>query len=94
VTGASALPISTWLDRSRAGPVPAGLARAALAAFTRGFSSDPPLRSSYLSELTTGALCFGGWWALWNWRRTRRVGWLLSFGVAVGWCVMTRPLTR
>ena len=50
-------------------------------------------RSSYMSELTTGALWLGGWWALWNWRQTRRAGWLLLFGLFVGWGAITRPLT-
>ncbi len=51
------------------------------------------VRSSYFSELTTGFLWLLGWWALWNWDRTRRAAWLLVFGLAVGGGAITRPLT-
>lgn len=51
------------------------------------------IRSSYFSELTTGTLWLIGWWALWNWSENPRPGWLLLFGLAVGWGAITRPLT-
>ncbi len=51
------------------------------------------VRSSFFSELTTSALWFFGWWALWNWKDTRRSVWILLFGLTLGWAAITRPLT-
>jgi hypothetical protein len=57
---------------------------------------DPVLlrfRSSYFSELTTTFLWLCSWWALLEWRATRRRGWLLALAGAIGWGAITRPLT-
>lgn len=48
---------------------------------------------SYFSELTTSALVLGSWWALLEWRESRRRRWLLLLALAVGWGAITRPLT-
>jgi hypothetical protein len=48
---------------------------------------------SYFSELTTGALLLASWWALLEWRETRRRRWLLVLALAIGWGAITRPLT-
>jgi len=50
-------------------------------------------RASYFSEITTGALWMLGWYALLQWRRSRRSGWLLVLAAATGWGAVTRPLT-
>ena len=47
----------------------------------------------YYSEVTTGAALLGAWWALLEWRETRRTRWLLLLALAVGWGAITRPLT-
>ncbi len=49
--------------------------------------------ASYYSESTTVVCWLGGWYALLEWRRTRRVHWLLLVAFAVGWDAITRPLT-
>lgn len=50
-------------------------------------------QASYLSELTTAALVLASWWALLEWRDSRRLRWLLILAAAVGWGAITRPLT-
>lgn len=50
-------------------------------------------RPSYFSEVTTSAVWFVSWWALLEWRATRRRRWLLALAAAVGWGAITRPLT-
>lgn len=48
---------------------------------------------TYYSEATTIVCWLAGWYALLEWRATRRPGWLVGVAVATGWCVLTRPLT-
>ncbi|HEY8174819.1 MAG TPA: hypothetical protein VIF32_03920 [Gemmatimonadaceae bacterium] len=48
---------------------------------------------SYFSELTTTALLLGSWWALLEWRETRKTRWLLLMALGIGWGAITRPLT-
>jgi hypothetical protein len=48
---------------------------------------------SYFSEVTTTACWLAGWYALLQWRASRRLGWLLAVAFIVGWTVLTRPLT-
>jgi len=58
--------------------------------------SDPinlRFRPGYYSEVTSCALWFASWWALLEWRETRRTRWLLALAAAVGWGAITRPLT-
>ena len=50
-------------------------------------------RASYFSEVTTGALWVGGWWATLQWFRTPRLRWLVILAAFVGWGAITRPLT-
>lgn len=48
---------------------------------------------SYLSEVTTALLVLGSWWALLEWRASRKRRWLLSLALMIGWGAITRPLT-
>lgn len=48
---------------------------------------------SYFSESTTTFSWLAGWYALLEWRETRRARWLAAVAVATGWCAITRPLT-
>jgi hypothetical protein len=48
---------------------------------------------TYYSEATTTVCWLAGWYALLEWRTTRRLGWLLGAAVSTAWCVLTRPLT-
>ncbi|MEP6617842.1 MAG: hypothetical protein ABJE47_00955 [bacterium] len=48
---------------------------------------------SYYSEATTTVCWLAGWWALLNWRETRRATWLCAVAFLVGWGAITRPLT-
>jgi hypothetical protein len=50
-------------------------------------------QASFFSELTTTATILSSWWALLNWRDTRRRHWLLLVALFMGWCAITRPLT-
>ena len=47
----------------------------------------------YYSEVTSGFAALASWWALLEWRATRRTRWLLLLALAVGWGAITRPLT-
>jgi hypothetical protein len=47
----------------------------------------------YYSEVTTGAALLVSWWALLEWRETRRTRWLLAMALAIGWGAISRPLT-
>jgi hypothetical protein len=49
--------------------------------------------ASYFSQNVTTALWFVSWWALLEWRESRRRRWLLALAVAIGWGAITRPLT-
>ncbi|HVX39220.1 MAG TPA: glycosyltransferase family 39 protein [Gemmatimonadaceae bacterium] len=58
--------------------------------------SDPidlRFRAAYYSEVTSEAMLFIAWWALLEWRESRKRGWLLALAAAVGWGAVTRPLT-
>jgi hypothetical protein len=48
---------------------------------------------TFYSEATTIVCWLAGWYALLEWRASRRRGWLLAVAVCTGWCVITRPLT-
>jgi hypothetical protein len=48
---------------------------------------------SYFSEGTTTACWLAGWYALLEWRSTRRLHWLLAVAFFTGWNAITRPLT-
>jgi hypothetical protein len=48
---------------------------------------------TYYSEATTIVCWLAGWYALLEWRASRRRAWLLAVAVCTGWCVITRPLT-
>ena len=50
-------------------------------------------RPSYFSEVTTGALWLGGWWALLEWRATGKRRWMVALAAACGYGAITRPLT-
>jgi hypothetical protein len=50
-------------------------------------------RASYFSEVTTGALWAGGWWAALQFRDTGRQRWLILLAALVGCGAITRPLT-
>ncbi len=50
-------------------------------------------RASYFSEVTTGALWVGGWWATLHWFRSPRPWLLIALAAIVGWGAITRPLT-
>lgn len=50
-------------------------------------------RAGYFSETTTEAMWFISWWALLEWRETRKRGWLLALAAAMGSGAITRPLT-
>ena len=50
-------------------------------------------RASYFSELTTSVAWLAGWWALLEWRATRRTGWMVALAACAGWGAITRPAT-
>ena len=50
-------------------------------------------RAGYYSEVTSDAAWFLSWWALWRWRDSRDLKWLLVLAAAIGWGAITRPLT-
>ena len=49
--------------------------------------------ASYFSEATTTACWLAGWYALLEWRATRKLHWLLAIAFFTGWDAITRPLT-
>ena len=49
--------------------------------------------ASYYSEATTTTCWLAGWYALLEWRSTRRLHWLLAVAFFTGWDAITRPLT-
>ena len=48
---------------------------------------------TYLSQSTTVVLWLVGWWALLEWRRGGRAGWLIALSALVAWGIITRPFT-
>ena len=50
-------------------------------------------RAAYFSETTTSLCWLAAWWALLEWRATRRTRWMVLLAVAVGWGAITRPAT-
>ncbi len=50
-------------------------------------------RPTYLSEVTTSALILAAWWALLEWRSSRRAGWLVVVAILLSWGAITRPVT-
>ena len=48
---------------------------------------------TYYSEATTIVCWLAGYYALLEWRTSRRSAWLVAVAVCTGWCVLTRPLT-
>jgi hypothetical protein len=49
--------------------------------------------ASYFSEATTTLCWLGGWYALLEWRSTRRTRWLALVALCTGWDAIARPLT-
>lgn len=50
-------------------------------------------RAAYFSETTTSLCWLVAWWALLEWRATRRTRWMIVLAVAIGWGAITRPAT-
>ena len=56
-------------------------------------STNLIFRPTYFSETTSSVLWLLGWWALLEWRDTRREKWLTVIAACAGWMAITRPLT-
>jgi hypothetical protein len=50
-------------------------------------------RAAYFSETTTSLCWLVAWWALLEWRATRRTRWMIVLAAAIGWGAITRPAT-
>ncbi len=50
-------------------------------------------RAAYFSETTTSFCWLLAWWALLEWRATRRTRWMIVLALAIGWGAITRPAT-
>lgn len=50
-------------------------------------------RAAYFSETTTSLCWLVAWWALLEWRATRRTRWMIVLAIAIGWGAITRPAT-
>jgi hypothetical protein len=50
-------------------------------------------RATYFSELTTSCAWLVAWWALLEWRETRRWPWMVLLAAATGWGAISRPPT-
>jgi hypothetical protein len=50
-------------------------------------------RAAYFSETTTSLCWLVAWWALLEWRATKRTRWMVVLAVAIGWGAITRPAT-
>jgi len=50
-------------------------------------------RAAYFSETTTSLCWLAAWWALLEWRATKRTRWMVVLAVAIGWGAITRPAT-
>ncbi|MEP7000626.1 MAG: hypothetical protein ABI969_09120, partial [bacterium] len=48
---------------------------------------------TFFSEATTTLCWLAGWYALVEWRSTRKIHWLLAVAFLTGWDAITRPLT-
>ncbi|MEO8622052.1 MAG: glycosyltransferase family 39 protein [bacterium] len=48
---------------------------------------------TFFSEATTTLCWLAGWYALVEWRSTRKLHWLLAVALFTGWDAITRPLT-
>lgn len=70
-------------------------ARVAMLTFVFWVSSFGNLRfrAGYFSELTTSAAWLAAWWALLEWRETRRTRWMVLLALFTGWGAITRPAT-
>ena len=50
-------------------------------------------RAAYFSETTTSLCWLLAWWALLEWRNTRRVRWMVALALSISWGAITRPAT-
>lgn len=50
-------------------------------------------RAAYFSETATSFCWLAAWWALLEWRETRRTRWMVALAVAIGWGAISRPAT-
>lgn len=50
-------------------------------------------RAAYFSETTTSLCWLVAWWALLEWRETRRTRWMVALALSVSWGAITRPAT-
>ena len=50
-------------------------------------------RAAYFSETTTSLCWLAAWWALLEWRSTRRTRWMVVLALSIGWGAITRPAT-
>jgi len=50
-------------------------------------------RAAYFSETTTSLCWLAAWWALLEWRETRRARWMVALALAISWGAITRPAT-
>jgi hypothetical protein len=50
-------------------------------------------RAAYFSETTTSLCWLAAWWALLEWRETRRTRWMVALALSVSWGAITRPAT-
>lgn len=50
-------------------------------------------RAAYFSETVTSLCWLVAWWALLEWRATRRTRWMAVLALAIGWGAITRPAT-
>ncbi len=49
--------------------------------------------ASYFAQATSSACWLAGWYALLQWRETRRPAWIAAVGFLAGWVTITRPMT-
>ncbi len=50
-------------------------------------------RASYFSEVTSSLCWLVAWWALLEWRASRRRAPMVVLALSIGWCAVTRPYT-
>jgi hypothetical protein len=58
-----------------------------------GTSANLRFRAAYFSETTTSFCWLLAWWALLEWRATRRARWMVVLALSIGWGAITRPAT-